>query len=234
MSPKKLLLDATDAASVQIRDQIDLPLFLTMLAVSLAAAFFVSWLYRYFYERRGTGSQVHRAFPLLALATTALFVGVQVSIPLSLGLLGSLSFIRFRTPVKEPEEVGFLMLVIASSICSATRNFQFVAWLMVFSVAAVLLQRGAAALRWARRDGLLVLTLADAEAAAKTAAVEAALSAGLSSHRLESSSSRNGMTTWQYVFTGLRGDAATLQGALGNAASFTAVDVFLDRPGGIR
>lgn len=171
MNPKNLLSDFSDAAAPAIRDQIDLSLFLSMLAVSLAAAFFAAFLYRYFYERRGTGSQVHRAFPLLALATTALFVGVQVSIPLSLGLLGSLSFIRFRTPVKEPEEVGFLMLVIASAICSATKNFAFVVWLHVFAVVAVLLQRGAAALRWARRDGLLVLTLPDAEAASKVNAV---------------------------------------------------------------
>ena len=234
MTPKSLLSNAAETASAQIREQIDLPLFLTMLAVSLAAAFFAAWLYRSFFERRGTGSQIHRAFPLLAIATTALFVGVQVSIPLSLGLLGSLSFIRFRTPVKEPEEVGFLMLVIASSICSATKNFAFVFWLLAFSVAAVLLQRGAAALRWARRDGLLVITLSDAEADAKAAAVEAALSANLGSHVLESSSSRNGMTTRQYVFTGLRGDASALQAALAGAADFAAVNVFLDRPGGIR
>lgn len=234
MNPKNFLSDLSDAAAPAIRDQIDLSLFLSMLAVSLAAAFFAAFLYRYFYERRGTGSQVHRAFPLLALATTALFVGVQVSIPLSLGLLGSLSFIRFRTPVKEPEEVGFLMLVIASAICSATKNFAFVVWLHVFAVVAVLLQRGAAALRWARRDGLLVLTLPDAEAASKVNAVQAALVSSLGRHRLESSSSRNGMTTWQYVFSGLRGDASDLQRVLAGATSFASVDIFLDRPGGIR
>jgi hypothetical protein len=30
--------------------------------------------------------------------------------------MGSLSIIRFRTPIKEPEEVGFLLLVIAASV----------------------------------------------------------------------------------------------------------------------
>ena len=35
---------------------------------------------------------------------------------MSLGLLGALSIVRFRTPIKEPEEIGFLMVVIATSL----------------------------------------------------------------------------------------------------------------------
>lgn len=217
-----------------VRESIDLGLFLEMVAVSLAAAFFASFLYRFFYERRGTGSQVNRAFPLLAIAVTTLFVGVQVSIPLSLGLLGSLSIIRFRTPIKEPEEVGFIMLVIASSICSATRNFAFVFWLQVFALAAVLLQRAAAGAKWATRDGVLVLSLPDAEADAKGAAVREALSRLLGRHRLESAASRGGTTTWQYVFSHLKCDGAEFRGELAKAAAFDSVDLFLDRPGGIR
>ena len=217
-----------------VREQIDLALFLEMLAVSLAAALFAALLYRFFYERRGTGSQVHRAFPLLALAVTTLFVGVQVSIPLSLGLLGSLSIIRFRTPVKEPEEVGFVMLVIASAICAATRNFAFVLWLHLFATAAVLVQRMASFSSFFRRDGLVVLSLADSEAAEKGDAIRAALASSLGRFKLESASSRGGVTTWQYVFTALRGGAEEFQAALARAAEFQSVNVFLDRPGGIR
>ena len=57
------------------------------------------------------------------MTITALFLGIQVSIPLSLGLLGALSFVRFRTPVKDPAEIGFLLLLIASSIGAATNNY---------------------------------------------------------------------------------------------------------------
>ncbi|MBQ7666400.1 MAG: DUF4956 domain-containing protein [Kiritimatiellae bacterium] len=217
-----------------VREQIDLALFLEMLAVSLAAAFFASLLYRFFYERRGTGSQIHRAFPLLALAVTTLFVGVQVSIPLSLGLLGSLSIIRFRTPVKEPEEVGFVMLVIASAICAATRNFVFVLWLFAFATAAVLAQRLASASKVFRRDGLIVLSLPDAEAAAKAGAIRKALDAALSHCKLESAASHGGVTTWQYVFTGLKAEGEAFQAELAKTAAFSSVNIFLDRPGGIR
>ena len=227
-------IDQMENALAMGRGTLTTGLFVSMLLAALLSAFAASFLYRFFYERRGTGSQVHRAFPLLAVSVTTLFIGLQHSLPLSLGLLGSLSIIRFRTPIKEPEEVGFIMLVIASSICSATRNFAFVFWLQVFALAAVLLQRAAAGAKWATRDGVLVLSLPDAEADAKGAAVREALSRLLGRHRLESSASRNGVTTWQYVFSHLKCDGAEFRGELAKAAAFDSVDLFLDRPGGIR
>ena len=94
-----------------------------------------------FYQNRATGGQINRAFPLLGIAITTLFVSIQFSLPLSLGLLGALSIVRFRTPIKEPEEIGFLMLVIASSIAIATANFKFMMILLAATVAALMLLR---------------------------------------------------------------------------------------------
>lgn len=99
-----------------------LPL-LVVLVVSCGAAVILSLYYSVFFERRSTGSDIHRAFPALGTAITGIFICLQFSLPLSLGLLGALSIVRFRTPIKEPEEIGFLMLLIASSICCATLNF---------------------------------------------------------------------------------------------------------------
>ena len=49
----------------------------------------------------------------MAPSITALFISIQFSLPLSLGLLGALSIIRFRTPVKEAEELVYLFIAIA-------------------------------------------------------------------------------------------------------------------------
>ena len=219
---------------VRASGQIDPGLFVSALAAAIAAAFVASFLYRFFYERRGTGSQVHRAFPLLAVSITTLFIGVQISLPLSLGLLGSLSIIRFRTPVKEPEEVGFIMLVIAASISAATFNFMLIVYLYVAAVICLVAMRGAASLRWLKRDGLLVLTLSQEEASAKIDAIRAYLDANLREANLESVATHAGATTYQFVFSGLGGDPAVFEGGLRATAPFTAVNLFLDRPGGIR
>jgi hypothetical protein len=113
--------------------------FLVAILYSLLCAFIFSYLYSFFFEKRATGSQINRAFPLLSIAITVIFITVQFSLPLSLGLLGALSIVRFRTPVKEPEEIGFIMLVIASSLSCATFNFVFPLILALVACGALLI-----------------------------------------------------------------------------------------------
>lgn len=117
-----------------------LPFFL-ILSASLVMGLFISHLYLRFYGTKGTGSTLHRAFPLLAVAITAIFVSLQFSIPLSLGLLGALSIVRFRTPIKDPEEIGFILLVIASSLSCATFNLPFLLMIMFVAVAGLIVLR---------------------------------------------------------------------------------------------
>ena len=218
----------------KVREQFDPALFVTALIVSLVAAIAASLMYRFFYERRGTGSQVHRAFPLLAISITTLFVCVQISIPLSLGLLGSLSIIRFRTPIKEPEEVGFIMLVISSSICSATFNFQFIVILYIVAVITLLVMRGTTAWKWLKRDGVIVFTTTAADAQSRMSAVESCLKGNVKRLCMESASMRDGVSTYQYVFSSLKITVPELQAALTAQVPVQSLNVFLDRPGGIR
>ena len=101
--------------------------FALLLIVSIVMALLISHLYCKFFDANSTGSRIHRSFPLLGPAVTTIFITVQFSLPLSLGLLGALSIVRFRTPIKEPEEIGFILLVIACSIAIATSNIAYAA-----------------------------------------------------------------------------------------------------------
>ena len=97
--------------------------------ISLAVSLLISGLYVTYFDPNSTGSKIHRSFPLLGMAVNTIFITVQFSLPLSLGLLGALSIVRFRTPIKEPEEIGFILLVIACSISIATFNIAIAALL---------------------------------------------------------------------------------------------------------
>ena len=114
---------------------VGLTTFFLLLTVSFFASLYISRLYVRFYRPRGTGSLAYRSFPLLGVSVTAIFICVQFSLPLSLGLLGALSIVRFRTPIKEPEEVGFIMLTIATAISCATFNLMFL--LILLTVATL-------------------------------------------------------------------------------------------------
>ncbi|MGD8330972.1 MAG: DUF4956 domain-containing protein [Acidobacteriota bacterium] len=147
---------------------------LTVLLVSLASSLFVAYLYQVFYRARATGSQVYRAFPLMGISITAIFVAVQFSLPLSLGLLGALSIVRFRTPIKEPEEIGFILLVIATSLSAATFNLMFLGLILAVAVAALLLLRARVPLVSSRlADGMMLVTLP----AGRSAAIDGVLDA---------------------------------------------------------
>ncbi len=67
---------------------------------------------------------------------------------------------RFRTPIKEPEEIGFIMLVVATALCCATFNIQFLGLILVVAVVGLVLQavfRGRVPFH--RQTGLLVFTV---------------------------------------------------------------------------
>jgi hypothetical protein len=93
------------------------------IAASLLLSLAVYGMYQLFYGSRNIGAGVHRTFLLGGPAIAMLFLVIQASVPLGLGLLGALSFIRFRTPIKDPAEIGFVLLMIAGSIGAATGNY---------------------------------------------------------------------------------------------------------------
>ena len=105
---------------------------LIRIGASLLASIIAYILYQIFYGSRHIGAGVHRTFLIGGPAITTIFLVIQASIPLGIGLLGALSFVRFRTPVKDPAEIGFLLLLIASSIGVATGNILITGLLFMF------------------------------------------------------------------------------------------------------
>ena len=57
--------------------------------------------------------QFYPLFLILIPTTTLTITIIKSSIALSLGLVGALSIIRFRTPIKEPEELAYIFIAIA-------------------------------------------------------------------------------------------------------------------------
>ena len=55
-------------------------------------------------------------FPVLIPTTVLIISVIKSSLALSLGLVGALSIVRFRTPIKESEELAYLFLAIAVGV----------------------------------------------------------------------------------------------------------------------
>ena len=115
--------------------------FALLLIASAIISVACAHLYLAFFDKNTTGSRVYRAFPLMGPAITCIFLTVQFSLPLSLGLLGALSIVRFRTPIKEPEEIGFILLLIACSLSIASFHLVFAVILFLLTFVTLLLLR---------------------------------------------------------------------------------------------
>jgi hypothetical protein len=208
--------------------------FLLLMAVSLLSSLFISYLYVHFYSNRATGSQVHRAFPLLGISVTAIFITIQFSLPLSLGLLGALSIVRFRTPIKEPEEIGFIMLVISTSIAVATFKLAFVGIIFVVALAALFAMSLVRSVSGASSDGTIVVSLPANGKPADPAVITALLRKRLPKARLESVSQNDRETVVSYTFQGIADSAlGGLQAELNTAAGAASYNVFINRPGAL-
>jgi hypothetical protein len=57
-----------------------------------------------------------RVFPFILMTTLLVITIVKSSLALSLGLVGALSIVRFRTPIKEPEDLAYLFICIAAGV----------------------------------------------------------------------------------------------------------------------
>lgn len=198
------------------------------LAFSVVFSLVVYSMYQLFYGSRHIGAGVHRMFLIGGPAITVLFLGIQTSIPLSLGLLGALSFVRFRTPVKDPAEIGFLLLLIASSIGASTGNFMAVTLLFV----AVFLVLG---IRWAFSDraalggrGSMMISVAQSDFAAAEERIKDFMASRLKSPKLESMSVVDGRVNlhFQYRKPGSL-DWTTFSTDLSNTLAPASVELFV-------
>jgi hypothetical protein len=170
------------------------------LAFSVVFSLVAYFMYQLFYGSKHIGAGVHRMFLIGGPAITVLFLGIQTSIPLSLGLLGALSFVRFRTPVKDPAEIGFLLLLIASSIGASSGNFMLIALLYVATFVVL-------GVKWLVRDrvavgarGSLMLSVGQTEFDQSESKLKGFLSGRLKGLTLQSMSVVDGRVNLQYQY----------------------------------
>ncbi|MBL1276863.1 MAG: DUF4956 domain-containing protein [Ectothiorhodospiraceae bacterium] len=96
------------------------PLSITALLISLLIgailALVIRWHFRKFGSTLSNREEFAQVFPFILLTTVLIISVVKSSLALSLGLVGALSIVRFRTPIKEPEELAYLFVSIAAGL----------------------------------------------------------------------------------------------------------------------
>jgi hypothetical protein len=95
---------------------LSIALLLMNLAVGAVLAIVLRAHFRKFGSTLSNREEFAQVFPFVLLTTILIITVVKSSLALSLGLVGALSIVRFRTPIKEPEELAYLFIAIAMGL----------------------------------------------------------------------------------------------------------------------
>ena len=112
------------------------------MAIALVLAFLMG-LFIFFVYKKSCSSVMYSAsfgttLIALALITTILIMTVVSNVVLSLGMVGALSIVRFRTAIKEPLDIAFLFWSIALGIILAAGLLPLAVFGSIFIGAVIL------------------------------------------------------------------------------------------------
>ena len=93
------------------------------IVIALVLAFCLGLFIFYIYKKTYSGVLYSSSFGVtlvaLTMITTLVILAVTSNVVLSLGMVGALSIVRFRTAIKEPLDIAFLFWAIADGIVLA-------------------------------------------------------------------------------------------------------------------
>jgi len=129
---KKMFEDALNQQAYGLGATITIGAILLNLLVSFVLALFIYYIYKKTYS----GVMYNRNFSSTLVMTTLIVTGIMMTITgnlaLSLGMVGALSIIRFRTAIKDPKDVTFLFWAVSIGIMNGVSYFQLSVTLTIF------------------------------------------------------------------------------------------------------
>ena len=108
------------------------------LALAFATGLFIYWIYRSNYRGVMYNNNFGLTLVLMTLITTPVVMCIRESIQLSMGMVGALSIVRFRTAVKDPLDTAYMFWALTMGILLGAGQFFFAA-LAVVGIGALII-----------------------------------------------------------------------------------------------
>ena len=148
--------------------EINLTTILVALAVACALALYIFLTYRVVTRKTFYSKNFNISLAGITVITAALILTMQSSVVLSLGMVGALSIVRFRTAIKDPMDLMFLFWSISVGIICGAGLAQIAVILSILLTVGVFVLD---MLPIARAPMILVINATDIQAEKKVAAV---------------------------------------------------------------
>ena len=137
------------------------PLFaIQSMAVALGLSIFIAITYKLTYSGVAYSKKFNTSLIMMSLITTMVMNILGSSLALSLGMVGALSIVRFRTAVKDARDTTFIFWAIAIGLGAGSSNFYIVTVGSIFvAIVSVILTFG-----FKDKDTYLVIVRSNQEA----------------------------------------------------------------------
>lgn len=97
-------------------NSISLDEVITTMLVALVFSFIIYFVYKFTCDNVIYSKKFNVTMALMTMVTAAIIMSMQANVVVSLGMVGALSIVRFRTAIKEPKDLLFLFWAIANGI----------------------------------------------------------------------------------------------------------------------
>ena len=144
---------------------IDIPVlgFIINLLIAGLLSFILSLVYLRYGHSLSNRKAFGRNFVLITMATMVIITIVKSSLALSLGLVGALSIVRFRSAIKEPEELSYLFISIAIGLGMGANQSLITILGFIIILGIIILRRLFSKNRGERINMMLTFTSPDPE-----------------------------------------------------------------------
>lgn len=108
------------------------------LGVALIFSFLIYFVYKFTCDNVIYSKKFNITMALMTMVTAAVIMSMQANVIVSLGMVGALSIVRFRTAIKEPKDLLFLFWSITNGIIIGAGIYSIAFVLMVILTIALL------------------------------------------------------------------------------------------------
>ena len=115
---KKSVLEQNSVSALNSSD------IIVNLVVTLLIGLFIFYIYRKCFQGVLYTQAFNVSLVMVALVTTLIIMTISSNLILSLGMVGALSIVRFRTAIKDSMDIGFMFWAISVGIANGAGYFK--------------------------------------------------------------------------------------------------------------
>ena len=129
----------TNALNITKGSDISSPTVILVLVLSFILGLAIAIVYQKTFKSLSYSSSFILALILLPLITSLVLLTIGSNLARAFGLVGTLAIIRFRTPVKDPKDMVFIFLTLATGIIVGTQNYHIAIIGVIFILIIILI-----------------------------------------------------------------------------------------------